>query len=223
MFFNDGRLCAHSWQSCASCHDVDARCDALNWDLLNDGVGNPKNTKSLLWANRTPPAMALGVRANAETAVRAGIHHILFTQPSEDVPAAIDAFLATLKPVPSPRLACGQFSAAARRGESLFMSARTGCAQCHPPPLFTDLERHDVGTSAVYATMWGDNSADRLAERFDTPALVELWRTAPYLHDGSAKTLRDVFTVFNADDRHGQTSHLSPAELDDLVEYLLSL
>ena len=43
----------------------------LNWDLLNDGVGNPKNTRSLLLAHKTPPAMFLGVRANAEAAVRA--------------------------------------------------------------------------------------------------------------------------------------------------------
>ena len=52
--FNDATLCFQGWQSCASCHDADARVDALNWDLLNDGTGNPKNAKSLLWAHRTP-------------------------------------------------------------------------------------------------------------------------------------------------------------------------
>ncbi|MBI4660815.1 MAG: hypothetical protein HY735_18420 [Verrucomicrobia bacterium] len=96
MFFNDAQLCAQRWQSCASCHDADGRMDALNWDLLNDGVGNPKNTKSLLWTHQTAPVMALGVRASAEVAVRAGIHHILFTQQPEDVPAAIDAYLKSL-------------------------------------------------------------------------------------------------------------------------------
>ncbi len=54
-------------------------------------------------------------------------------------------------------------------------------------------------------------------------ALVELWRTAPYLHDGSAVSLRDILTTCNPNDRHGHTSGLAPQEIDDLVESLLSL
>ena len=38
-----------------------------------------------------------------------------------------------------------------------------------------------------------------------------------------AKTLREVLTVCNKEDRHGKTSHLQPAEIDDLVEFLKSL
>ena len=57
----------------------------------------------------------------------------------------------------------------------------------------------------------------------DTPTLRGLWRTAPYLHDGSAPTLRDVLTTRNAMDRHGVTSGLSDAELDDLVAFLRCL
>ncbi len=45
--FHDATICHQSWQSCASCHP-DGRLDGLNWDLLNDGPGNPKNTKSLV-------------------------------------------------------------------------------------------------------------------------------------------------------------------------------
>jgi hypothetical protein len=58
---------------------------------------------------------------------------------------------------------------------------------------------------------------------FDTPALNEGWRTAPYLHDGRAATMMDVLTTFKPGDRHGKTSNLSKQELNDLVEYLLSL
>jgi hypothetical protein len=54
-----------------SCHP-DGRSDRLNWDLLNDGVGNPKNTNSMLLAHQTPPAMSEGVRLTAEAAVRSG-------------------------------------------------------------------------------------------------------------------------------------------------------
>jgi hypothetical protein len=53
--------------------------------------------------------------------------------------------------------------------------------------------------------------------------LYELWRTAPYLHDGTALTVREVITTRNPKDQHGKTSHLTPREIDDLVEYVLSL
>lgn len=75
ILFHDAALCFQEWLSCASCHP-DGRADGLNWDLLNDGMGNPKQTKSMLYAHRTPPAMLSGVRDNAETAVRAGIRFI---------------------------------------------------------------------------------------------------------------------------------------------------
>ena len=224
MWFNDARLCAQGWQSCASCHDADGRADALNWDLLNDGLGNPKNTRSLIWAHQTGPAMALGVRPNAEAAVRAGIRHILFTEQPQEVPAAIDAWLKSLRPLPSPHLLNGHLSAAAQRGQQLFMSAKTGCAACHPPPLFSDRACHDVGTAATYPAIWGvpGAGADQPSAQFYTPALVELWRSAPYLHDGSAATLREVLSE-NRNDRHGRTSRLTKPEIEDLVEYLLSL
>lgn len=223
MLFNDGQLCFQGWQSCASCHDSDARTDALNWDLLNDGVANPKNTRSLLWAHQAGPAMALGVRTNAETAVRAGIHHILFTAQEEEVPEAIDVWLRSLKPERSPHLVKGRLSDSAQRGERLFMSSRTGCAECHPPPLFTDMKGHDVGTATKYASLYASSGVDKPSDRFYSPPLVELWRTSPYLHDGSAVTLRELVTTKNRDDQHGRISGLSGQEIDDLVEYLLSL
>ncbi len=214
MHFNDAALSFQGWQSCATCHSQDARVDGLNWDLLNDGIGNPKNTKSLLLSHRTPPAMSMGVRETAETAVRAGIRSILFTVQPEEVPADIDAWLKSLRPMPSPHLVDGQLSPAAKRGEQLFHSEAVGCAQCHKPELFTDQIHHDVGTRGAY---------DKPADLFDTPTLIETWRTAPYLHDGSAPTMRDVLTTHNAGDHHGHTSQLTKEQVDDLVEYLLSL
>jgi len=210
--FHDASICEEGWQSCASCHPGDARADGLNWDLLNDGIGNPKNTKSLLFSHQTSPAMWLSVRETAETAVRAGLKHILFTEQPAEVATAIDAYLKSLEPVPSPHLVNGRLSEAARRGERIFSQA--GCGECHPPPLFTDLRQYDVGTRRGF---------DRPADKFDTPALVELWRTAPYLHDGSAATVRDVLTTRNPRDQHGTTSNLSTEELNDLCAYLLSL
>ncbi len=211
--FNDATLCFQGWQSCASCHSSDGRADGLNWDLLNDGIGNPKNTRSLLLSHRTPPAMAQGVRDSAETAVRAGLRHILFTEQPEAVPQALDAYLKSLAPVPSPYLAGGRLSLPARRGRRLFQDPTVGCANCHPPALFTNLQSYDVGTRAPFDTVG----------TFDTPTLVELWRTAPYLHDGSAATIQEVLTTRNPQDRHGHTAHLTPKQLEDLAIYLLSL
>lgn len=213
-WFNDGTLCHQGWQSCASCHDTDGRADALNWDLLNDGWNNPKNTRSLLLAHQTPPAMSLGVRETAATAVRAGMRKILFAIDAEDVPPALDAFLQSLKPIPSPYLVDGKLSPAAERGQRLFLNPQLGCAHCHTPPLFTNLKAYHVGTLGNY---------DKPVDKFDTPALIELWRTAPYLHDGSALTLREVLTTSNPEDRHGKTSHLTSAQIDDLADYLNSL
>ena len=214
FYFNDAGICFQGWQSCATCHPGQARVDGLNWDLLNDGIGNPKNTKSLLLAHKTPPAMSMGVRDTAETAVRAGIQHILFTVQPEEVAVAIDKYLKSLQPVPSPLLVNGQFSDAARRGEKLFKDRQVGCAACHPAGLFTDLQTYDVGTRGHF---------DKPTDRFDTPTLVEGWRTAPYLHDGSAATMRDVLTTSNPSDKHGKTSQLTPQQIDDLAAYLLSL
>jgi hypothetical protein len=212
FYFHDATLCLQGWQSCSSCHPGDARADGFNWDLLNDGIGNPKSTRSLLLAHRTPPAMFSGVRTNAEAAVRAGIKFILFTEQPEEVPAAIDKYLKSLRPVPGPHLVHGKFSQSAKRGEKIFHQA--GCADCHVPGLFTDLHPHDVGTRRTF-----DNPTDK----FYTPTLIEVWRTAPYLHDGSAATMRDVLTTRNPNGEHGDTRNLSMQEMDDLCEYVLSL
>jgi cytochrome c peroxidase len=133
FYFHDASICFQGWQSCASCHPGGGRADGLNWDLLNDGIGNPKNTRSLLLAFETPPAMSTGVRESAHQAVRSGLKHILFTEPNEEIAGAIDAYIRSLKPVPSPRLVDGKLSASALRGEKVFIKA--GCAQCHPAPL----------------------------------------------------------------------------------------
>jgi cytochrome c peroxidase len=213
LLFNDATLCHQHWQSCASCHP-DARTDAMNWDLMNDGVGNFKNTKSMLLTHKTPPVMAEGVRASAKLAVRAGIEHILFVMnPVEEDAAAIDAYLESLKPVPSPRLVNGRLSPAAERGKKLFEGNRVGCHFCHPAPLYTDLKKHDVGSSGLYAEVDG----------YDTPTLVEVWRSAPYLHTGRYVTVKELLV----EGKHGykleDDEKLNEKEIDDLVEFVLSL
>ena len=210
MYFNDAQLCFQKWQSCASCHP-DGRADGLNWDLLNDGIGNPKNTRNMLLCFQTPPSMSLGIRESASAAVRAGLKFIQFAVRPEEDALAIDAYLKSMQPVPSPHLVKGKLGDAARRGKKVF--SRAGCADCHPAPLYTDLKTHDLELG---------EGQDK-GKAFDTPTLVEVWRTAPYLHDGRAYGMKEVFSRYNPKDLHGHTGKLSPQDLDDLVDYVLSL
>jgi YVTN family beta-propeller protein len=130
-----------------------------------------------------------------------------------------NSFDFTLSPhIPSP----GKLSPAAQRGKKLFFSKEVNCASCHSGPYYTDsslkkpFKLHDVGTGK-------DDSTEKMGPKYDTPTLLGIYRTAPYLHHGKAKTLRDVLTTCNKEDKHGKTSHLKPNEIDDLVEFLKSL
>jgi YVTN family beta-propeller protein len=122
----------------------------------------------------------------------------------------------------SPHAPDGRLSPAAERGRKLFASAEVGCASCHSGPYYTDsrLERpfnlHDVGTG-------NDDPGEKMGPKYDTPTLLGVYRTPPYLHHGKAKTLHDVLTKYNEGDKHGKTSHLKPTEIDDLVEFLKAL
>ena len=210
MYFSGAQFCFQSWQSCSSCHP-DGRADGLNWDLLNDGIGNPKNTRSMLLCFQTPPSMSLGIRESAALAVRAGLKYIQFCVRPEGDARTNDAYLQSMQPVPSPHLARGKLSDSARRGQKIF--GRAGCAECHPAPLYTNLKEYDLELG---------EGQDK-GKAYDTPTLVEVWRTAPYLHDGRAYDLKDLFTRYNPKDLHGRTGKLPPQDLEDLLEYVKSL
>ena len=107
--------------------------DALNWDLLNDGIGNPKNTKSLLQAHETPPAMAMGCADTAKRRSAPASSTSSSPCSRRRSPRPWTRILKSLKPVPSPLLVNGRLSDSARRGEKLFKDRQVGCASCHPP------------------------------------------------------------------------------------------
>ena len=204
MYFHDASIGFQEWQSCASCHPNDARMDGLNWDLLNDGMGNPKNTKTLVLSHQTPPCMVSGIRKDAETAVISGIKYILFAASTEEIAPAIDVYLKSLSPVPSPYLVNGNLSEAAQRGKEHF---EKNCASCHSGTYYTDMKQYKVNWT---------NGPDKNV-KMDVPALNEVWRTAPYLYDGRSYTMLEMLKV------HGPAETLSDKEQGDLAEYVLSL
>lgn len=120
-------------------------------------------------------------------------------------------------------LGAGKLSESAQRGRKLFTSDSVGCAKCHSGPYYTDsslaarpFNVHDVGTG-------NDDATEKIGPKYDTPTLLGVYRTAPYLHHGKALTLHEVLTTFNKGDKHGRTSHLKKEEIDDLVAFLQAL
>jgi YVTN family beta-propeller protein len=231
--FNDSNrsdLARDQWISCATCH-FDGETDGRTW-FFPDG---PRNTPSLLGSNVTGPyhwSGDLDELHDVEATVRdiqagSGLADGLDNcspacdqaPPNAGRSQNLDdlaEFMTSLRLNPNPNLGPdGLLMPAAARGEALFRSPDTGCASCHPAPLFLDGLNHDIGT--------GGEPGERKGPDFNTPSLRGIFSTAPYLHDGRAATLMDVLTTHNPSGQHGTTSGLSQGELEDLVAFLNSL
>lgn len=84
---------------------------------------------------------------------------------------------------------------AGARGMKVFFNA-AHCSACHSGPNFTDGSFHNIGigSNAETPDQGREKVTGRLGDRssFKTPTLREIARTAPYMHDGSMKTLEQV-------------------------------
>jgi cytochrome c peroxidase len=87
------------------------------------------------------------------------------------------------------------------------------CITCHPAPHYTNKQQVDVGTLAA--------SDDSIL--FDTPHLNNVFSSPPYLHDGRALTLEEIWTVYGKTEQHGSVNDLTKMELNYLIDYLKSL
>ena len=136
--------------------------------------------------------------------------------------------MAFIRSIPLPpnrhRAPDGQLTDAQDRGRRVFYRIRTNggqeipaynqCETCHPAEThYTSKSSADVGTATRYDT----------SGLFDTPQLDRVYQDAPYLHNGEALTLEEIWTVFNNNDTHGVTSDMSKEQLNDLIEYLKTL
>lgn len=210
IYFHDATRCFQRWHSCATCHLDGGRIDGLPWDFTRDGLGNTKDVISLLYMQHTSPHNRLATRPDPRECMRTGVTGSHFIVPE---PADVDdllAYVSSLTPEANPNRATP--AEAAARGKSLF-EGKAGCAGCHPAPYFTDQRMHNVG-------ILSPNEPDG---RYDTPSLVEAYRTAPYFHDGRAVTIKEALTTADVNGQHGHARDLTPQEVDDLVAYVLSL
>ena len=219
------RISRDRWMSCESCH-ADGEQDGRTWQFPY----GPRNTTNLRGLAHTHPLHWSADRDEVQDfeftirELQAGTGLLEDPHPELGLPNTgrstdlddLAAFVESLQSKPSPfRRADGTLTPEAERGQVIFHRADVGCANCHVPPLFTDLLVHDIGT--------GHGPGELLGPGFDTPSLRGVWHTAPYLHDGRASTLQDVVLTHNPTDQHGQTAQLSEAELQDLVAFLRSL
>ncbi len=104
------------------------------------------------------------------------------------------------------------------RGKAAFEKA--ACGSCHAGELLTNNANADVGTLHFQGA--NPDNGFVSSNGFNVPSLLGLGRTAPYLHDGSQRSLAER-VLSNVGDRHGNTSVLSQAEKTDLIAYLKAL
>lgn len=221
----DPDLSRQSWISCNTCH-WEGEHDGRTWTFSFSG---PRNTTSLLGMINTYPlrwSAEWDESADSEFAITeeqfgegllGGEMHPTLDDPNAGRSYDLDSLALFIDSLAFlPNLLSGGFDQELlAQGERLFFDEGIGCGECHPSPYYTDFEVHDVGTAG--------GSAEVLGPMIDTPTLLSLSRSAPFLHDGSAATLMDVLITGNPDDQHGVTSQLSKDQLEALIAFMLAL
>ncbi len=154
---------------------------------------------------------------------------------SENIARAIAAFERTILSGDAPydRFKAGDMSAlseSAQRGRKLFFG-KANCSACHSGGNFSDGAFHNIGVGMdaekpdagrfAISNLLGDTGS------FRTPTLREIARTAPYMHDGSLKTLEEVVEYYNKGgvdnpqlDEEIFELNLSDQQKKDLVQFM---
>ncbi|MBK7627947.1 MAG: hypothetical protein IPJ16_12280 [Bacteroidales bacterium] len=220
----------HTFQtqySCYTCHP-DEHEDGLVYNMASKDMGrNLTNTQSLRDIGDTPPFKWNGKNQTVfkQDGMRFSTVLTRTEQFSYDNLDAISAYIMTGIPYP-PNLKynpTGDLTEAQKRGKLVFerttdnfgntIPENNRCITCHPGPYYTNLLPADVSTLAA--------SDDSIL--FDTPHLNNIYASPPYLHDGRARTLEEIWTLYGKNDKHGLVGDMSKNQLNDLVEYLKSL
>lgn len=225
LFYSSHYSFGHSF-GCANCH-LDSTFDKLSWDLEPDGFGvDIVDNRSLEEVENTAPFKWNGTNPDLQTECGPRTERFFFRSQGfrgddlEDLVKYIKSI--ALRPN-RYRLPNGELSASQERGKAVFERTRRKdgslipdslqCPACHGGRYYTSQFSADVGTG---------KPTDR-SPMVDIPQLTNVVYTSPYLHDGSARTLEEIWTVFNPDDRHGVTNDLAKDELNDLIEFLKTL
>jgi YVTN family beta-propeller protein len=224
--FYSARFAFQGHFGCANCH-IEATFDGLSWDLEPDGFGKDIVENRLLEdVANTAPYKWNGDNPDLETECgpRTEMYFYRTQSYSRGELADLIAFLKALPRHPNRYLRQGgELTPQQERGKAIFERTETKgrtlipeekqCPVCHSGPNYTNQMQVDVGSG---------KTTDR-SPLIDVPQLNSVALTAPYLHDGSAQSLEEIWTVFNPKDTHGVTNDLAKDELNDLLEYLKTL
>jgi YVTN family beta-propeller protein len=208
---------------CANCH-IDSTFDGLQWDLEPDGFGGDVvDNRPIEGVKDTEPYKWNGGNPNLPTECGPRTEKFFWRAENYDDLTLTDlaVYVRSLPARPNRwRLPAGAMTAAQERGQILFnrsvdkfhnpIPETNRCGYCHSGSKGTNQKSFDVGTRKDT-----DNSG-----LLDTPQLTNIAITGPYLHDGSANSLEQIWTIFNPEDKHGRTNDLTKDELNDLIEYL---
>ena len=224
------------WVACSSCH-LEGYTDAVTWRFFvgprdtPSNAGGPINTGFLLRQALRNSILDYDTTIQIE---QGGSYHRTDIEHQSDLQALSD-FVNYAIPIPQNpnRAPDGTLTAQQMHGEDLFLQ---NCRECHNGEYLTDsgtgnptldlngpIMLHDIGTCVTGGDFPDQPAADEVVGKmhsacdFDTPTLRGIFATAPYFHDGSAATLRDVM------DRLPFTQSLSSDDRDALVAYVKTL
>jgi YVTN family beta-propeller protein len=224
--FHDTNITFQNQFSCHTCHP-DGHVNGLTFDIEPDGIGaGPVDNRTLRGILDMAPFKWEGTNPSLQRQCGPRLA-VFFTRLRPYTPAelaALDEYICTIPRPPNRYRPLGaELTDAQRRGKAMFERTRTNdgrvipslgrCVTCHFPPLYTDGLVHNVGTR-----MWLDETGD-----FDVPHLSNIYNSAPYLHNGIAETLEEIWTRYNPNDEHGVTNDMTKDQLNDLIEYLKTL
>jgi YVTN family beta-propeller protein len=221
---------SHTFQNqycCYTCHP-DMHEDGLVYNMSGKDMGrNVTNTMTLRDISETAPFKWSGT--NLTVYKQDGMRFSTFLTRTEsfsykDLDALTSYILTGIKNPPNlqynPK---GELTEAQLEGKKIFERTRdfngneipeaNRCITCHTPPYYTNLKATYVETLAAT-----DDSI-----LFDTPHLNDIYASAPYLHDGRAATLEEIWTKYGKNEKHGVVNDLTKIQLNELIEYLKSL
>ena len=226
QLFHNAFVTFHRQFACNSCHP-DGHVDGMSYDIEADGIGiEPVDNRTLRGILDTAPFKWEGTNPSLTRQCGARLA-VFFTRLAPFTPeqlAAVDYYVTTIPRPPNRFRPLGAtLTPAQRRGKDIFERTATNdgrmipandrCITCHFPPYYTDRKRHEVGTKMPF---------DRTGN-FDVPHLNNIYDSAPYLHNGMAASLEEIWTVYNPDDKHGVTNDMTKDQLNDLIEFLKTL
>jgi YVTN family beta-propeller protein len=226
LFFS-AKYCFQGQFACGTCHP-NSHLDGLAWNLETPQLGRDRvANRTLRGIRETAPYKWNGHNPDLATQCGPRIAKFLFRSEGFNTPEleALVTYINNIPLAPNRHLGPdGQLTEAQERGKAIFYRDHTNdgraipiqnrCYVCHPAEThYTNRISTEVRSATKYDT----------SGLLDTPQLERVYEDAPYLHNGEALTLEEIWTVFNNYDTHGITSDMGKEQLNDLIEYLKTL